>query len=82
MPYPSNTEWKHGNTTSQIHNFSLSQGAMDIKYLQERYQKGKVFVTDFMNKAHRCPGLPLSQAHADLLQHQRDAERNDKLFGY
>ncbi|CAK9107673.1 unnamed protein product, partial [Durusdinium trenchii] len=52
---------------------------MDIKYLQERYQKGKVFVTDFMNKAHRCPGLPLSQAHADLLQHQRDAERNDRL---
>ena len=49
----------------------MTQGNLDMKYLTDRFEKGKVAVQEFMNYNHRFVKLDqLSDAHADLLQYQ------------
>ena len=46
---------------------SLLQGALDIQYLQNRFEKGKTKVEQFMAKKHRYVTLSsLTDVHADL----------------
>lgn len=48
-----------------------NQGGLDLRYMTERYDRGKTWVAKYMEKHHRCCSNPLSQAHADLLHYQR-----------
>lgn len=60
-----------------------AQGAMDIKYLATRYNKGKAAVTSFMDKKHQYQtfekGLSASQAH--LLAWQAESAGSSLFFG-
>ncbi|CAK9116501.1 unnamed protein product [Durusdinium trenchii] len=51
--------------------FANQQGGLDLRYMTERYDRGKTWVAKYMEKHHRCCSNPLSQAHADLLHYQR-----------
>eukprot|EP00435_Cladocopium_sp_Y103_P076327 s59_g92.t1 len=46
-------------------------GAMDIRYLQNRYEKGKLWVQEYMNKNQIYIPATLSNAQAEILTHQR-----------
>ena len=57
---------------------SLSQGGMDVQYLSARFQKGRKWVAELMEKQHRYMNLRshsggLSDAHAELLRYQAAA---------
>ena len=49
---------------------------MDLRYLAQRFEKGKAWVQAFMDDKQKFHLLPLPNAHADLLSDQRcDAGR-------
>lgn len=51
----------------------LLQGALDVRYLAARYENGKRWVSDFMEKKHRFRNIPIANAHADILLWQQEA---------
>jgi len=58
----------------------LVQGALDVRYLTSRYEKGKKWVSDYMQKKQRFLSIPKSNAHADILSWQQGVN-GDKLLG-
>ena len=47
------------------------QGNLDMKYLTDRFERGKTAVQDFLKESHRFVKVDqMSDAHADLLQNQ------------
>ena len=56
------------------------QGALDVRYLGARYEKGKQWVGDYMQKKQRFLSIPKSNAHADILSWQQGVT-GDKLLG-
>lgn len=47
------------------------QGNLDMKYLTDRFERGKTAVQDFLKESHRFVKVDqMSDAHADLLQYQ------------
>lgn len=63
----------------------LSQGLMDIKYLHNRYVRGKAQVQTFMNSKHKfmAVGASLADSHGQALQYQSEsnAGANPPLSG-
>lgn len=51
-----------------------------MQYLQKRFEKGKLWVEDYMASHHRCMALSLPEAHADLLQFQRSEQGGQGLL--
>ena len=47
------------------------QGALDIRYLQNRYEKGKMWVQKFMEKGQMYIPSSLKNAQAEILTYQR-----------
>lgn len=60
---------------------ALCQGSLDIRYLTQRYEKGKEWVRTFMDAKQKFHVLPLPNAHADLLSDQRDVAGRPMLLG-
>ena len=56
-----------------------SEGMLDLRYMQSRFEKGKKWVQDFMQRHQRYIGLPLTNAQADILAQQRAAESTGKV---
>ena len=47
------------------------QGNLDMKYLTDRFERGKTAVQDFLKESHRFVKVDqMSDAHANLLQYQ------------
>ena len=62
--------------------YVFREGALDVKYMQERFQRAKTWVQSFMHKHQRYMQLPLEQAHADLLQYERGADGGVGFLGF
>lgn len=62
-----------------------SQGGLDLKYMEERFKRGKEWVSKFMDNHHRVCHVGLDGCHADLLSWQRkeadSASSNNSLPG-
>lgn len=53
---------------------------MDMQYISVRYEKGRSWTADFLKTTHRIESIPLSHAHADLLQYQRSDDGGNGLL--
>lgn len=45
---------------------------MDIKYMQVRFERGREWIKQFMEKKHKYSTCGLSNAHADFLKWQHE----------
>ncbi|CAK9004950.1 Uncharacterized protein SCF082_LOCUS8393 [Durusdinium trenchii] len=54
-------------------------GALDVKFLQGRFERGKAWCHKYMSGHHRYVATELSSAHADLLQWQRGEHGGEGL---
>lgn len=51
--------------------FASQQGKLDVKWIQDRYDKGKIAVTDMMNNLQNYLSLSnLNLAHAEIVTTQ------------
>ena len=57
--------------------FDLNQGALDVRFLAARFEKGKKAVHDTMEQRHRYWQEGLQTGHAELLSFQSRAAAGD-----